>query len=139
MHGLTMNAPLTVPVIGRRARTLFGDKRITTRLPDRNIHRYRFDEMMTRAMRLAVALRSRGVGRGDRVATLGWNHSQHLEVYYAVPAIGAVLHTLNLRLHPDDLTYIVNDAQDSVLFVDESVLPLWQQLKDRVNIQHVIV
>src|SRR6185369_14008143 len=76
---------------------------------------------------------------GDRVATLSWASQEHLEAYLAIPSIGAVLHTLNLRLHPDDLSYIVNDASDRVLIVDESLLPLYEKFRDRVNIENVIV
>ncbi len=86
-----------------------------------------------------MALQDLGVKPGDRVATLSWASQEHLEAYLAIPSIGAVLHTLNLRLHPDDLTYIVNDAADRVLIVDESLLPLYEKFRDRVNIEHVIV
>src|SRR5882757_9998809 len=90
-------------------------------------------------VRRAVALQDLGVKPGDRVATLSWAGQEHLEAYLAIPSIGAVLHTLNLRLHPDDLTYIVNDAADRVLILDESLLPLYEKFRDRVNIEHVIV
>ena len=95
--------------------------------------------MIDRVRRLAVALRALGVRSGDRVATLQWNSQAHLEAYLAMPAIGAVLHTLNLRLHADDLSYIVNDAADRVLIVDESLLPIYDKFRDRVKIEHVIV
>ena len=76
---------------------------------------------------------------GHRVATLAWASHQHLEAYYAIPSIGAVLHTLNLRLHHDDLAYIVNDADDRVLIVDESLLDLWDSIRPRVKVEHVLV
>src|SRR5207237_48724 len=85
------------------------------------------------------ALTSLGVKSGDRIATLSWNHHQHLETYFAVPGIGAVLHTLNLRLHPEELTYIVNHAEDSVAIVDRSLLPLFDQVRSHTKIGRVIV
>src|SRR5207249_7110290 len=75
----------------------------------------------------------------DRVATLAWNHGQHLEAYYAVPLAGGVLHTLNLRLHPDELEFIVNDADDKVALVDHTLLPLWEKVAPRTRVQHTIV
>ena len=139
MKALTMDYPLTLSAIVRRAEALFGHKHVTSRLPDKSIRRHSYAEVIARARRLAVALRGLGVQPGDRVATLGWNHHQHLEAYLAIPTIGAVLHTLNLRLHPNDLTYIVNDASDHVLLVDESLLPLFEQFRSNVDIDRVIV
>ena len=110
MRGLTMDYQLTVPAILRRAEALSGHVEIVGRLPGRLVHRYRYADMIRRAKRLASALKALGVGPGDRVATLAWNHHQHLEAYFAVPSMGAVLHTLNLRLHADDLAYIVQHA-----------------------------
>src|SRR5256712_8390903 len=84
--------------------------------------------MVPRINRLAGALKRLGVKPGDRVATLAWNNNRHLELYYAVPCMGAVLHTLNLRLFPQHLEFIINDAEDKVLFVDQSLLPLLKPL-----------
>jgi len=93
-----------------------------------------------RVRRLSVALARLGVQPGDRVATLAWASQEHFEAYLAIPSMGAVLHTLNLRLHPDDLTYIVNDACDRVLLVDESLVPLFEKFRAQVpSIEHVIV
>ena len=139
MKGLMMDFHLTVPVILRRAETLFGHKQIITRLPDKSLHRYTYREMGLRSRQLAAALRKLGVVEGDRVATLCWNHYQHLEIYFAVPAIGAVLHTLNLRLSPDDLSYIVGHAEDKVLIVDQVLLPLLDKFKDRISVKQVVV
>ena len=80
------------------------------------------------------ALLDLGVEPGDRVATLGWNHGPHLEAYFGIPLMGGVLHTLNLRLHPDELAYIVNHADDRVVLVDETLLPLWEQVRPKVNV-----
>lgn len=139
MNGLMMDYPLTLDVLLRRAEALHSGKEIVTRLPDKGWHRYTYGEMAARAKRLGLALRRLGVESGDRVATLCWNHYQHMEAYFAIPLIGGVLHTLNLRLHADDLTYIVNDAEDKVLIVDQSLLPVLGSFADRVNIEHVIV
>ena len=118
MRGLIMDYQLTVPAILRRAEQLFGRKEIVTRLPDRSFHRYTYADLVRRAKQLAVALRELGLEPGDRVATFCWNHYQHLETYLGVPAAGRVVHTLNLRLHPDDLSYTANHAGDRVLIAD---------------------
>ena len=139
MNGLMMDYQLTLPAILGRAEELFGHREIVTRFPDRSIHRYAYSAFVSRAKKLAVALENLGVEKGDRVATLCWNHRQHLEAYFGVPCRGAVLHTLNLRLHPDNLAYIVDHAEDKVLLVDENLLPLFEKFKDRVNLEHVVV
>src|SRR5207244_8577683 len=105
----------------------------------RSISRATYSQVIDRVRRLAVALQDLGVKPGDRVATLAWASQERRESYLAIPAMGAVLHTLNLRLHQDDLTYIVNDAADRVLLVDESLLPLYEKFREQVNIEHVVV
>jgi fatty-acyl-CoA synthase len=139
MRGLMMDFPLTIPAIVRRAESMFGHKMVVTRRPDRTIVRHSYADVLDRAKRLAVALTGLGVRPGDRLATLAWNTHQHLEAYLAIPSIGAVLHTLNLRLHPDDVGYIVNDADDQVILLDASTLPLYEQIKARVKVKKVIV
>ena len=139
MRGLMMDFPLSIPSIIRRAETLFGSKTIATRLPDRTVVRTTYATVLGRARRLASALDGLGIRPGDRVATLAWASQQHLEAYLAIPSTGAVLHTLNLRLHHDDLIYIVNDAKDRVLLLDESLLPLWERVRPHVDIEHVVV
>ncbi|WP_029215150.1 long-chain fatty acid--CoA ligase [Kallotenue papyrolyticum] len=139
MQGLIMDYPLTLTAILQRAEQLFGTRPIVTRLPSRELHRYTYADFVERAKRLAVALRALGVQPGERVATLLWNSYQHLEAYFGIPATGAVLHTLNLRLHPDDLTYIVNHADDRVLIVDATLLPLYEQFRARIHPERVIV
>ena len=99
---------------------------------DEDIHRTSYGEMVPRINRLAGALKRVGVKPGDRVATLAWNNNRHLELYYAVPCMGAVLHTLNLRLFPQHLEFIINDAEDKVLFVDQSLLPLLKPLQGKI-------
>jgi acyl-CoA synthetase (AMP-forming)/AMP-acid ligase II len=139
MRGLMMDYPLLIPAIVRRAETLFPERKVVTRRSDRTICRSTYRQVVDRVRRLAVALRDLGVKPGDRVATLSWASQEHLEAYLGIPSLGAVLHTLNLRLHPDDLSYIVNDAADRVLIVDESLLPIYEKFRDRVNVENVIV
>jgi len=126
-----MEYQLTLPTILRRAENLFGKKEIITRLPDRSIHRYTYKDLARRAKKLAVSLQELGIRAGDRVATLSWNHYQHLEAYFAIPCMGAIIHPLNLRFSPDDLGYIVNHAEDKIIIVDESLLPLYEKFSSR--------
>ena len=139
MHGLMMDVPLTLSAIFRHAEQVFPRREIVTRRADRSIHRYTNADFSDRTRRLGRALQRLGIAPGDRVATLGWNHAQHLEAYFGVPLMGGVLHTLNLRLHPDELAYIVNDADDQVVLVDESLLSLWAQVAPKTKVRHVIV
>src|SRR5437016_13380075 len=98
-----MDYQLTLLAIMRRAETLFGHKEIVCYTPGGERSGYTYTEMIRRAKKLAVALRTLGVQSGDRVAVLAWNHYRQLVAFFGIPACGAVLHTLNLRLHPDDL------------------------------------
>ena len=134
-----MDYQLTLPVIMKRAQTLHGKKQIITSLPDKSLHRYNYSDFVVRAKKLSVALQQLGVMPGDRVATFCWNHYQHLEIYFGVPSFGGVLHTLNLRLGPDDLEYIVNHAADKVIIVDQVLLPLFDKFKSKINVKHIIV
>src|SRR5688572_13671283 len=118
MFGRMMDFPLTLTHLLDRARALHGKSEIVPRQPDRSITRPTYADLIVRCGRLAKALTRAGVKRGDRVATLMWNHQQHLEAYLAVPAMGAVCHTLNLRLHPAELGYIARHAGDKVVIVD---------------------
>src|SRR5258705_7111196 len=139
MLGLTMDYPLTLAAIARRAESLFGNRPVVSRRPDRTLHRATYSECLLRARRLAVALGRLGVRPGDRVATLCWNHDRHFEAYFAVPFLGAVLHTLNLRLHPDELACIARHAEDRLLIVDASLLPLLERFRARAAFQEVVV
>ncbi len=84
-------------------------------------------------------MRSLGVRQGDRVATFCWNHERHLHAYYGIPASGAILHTLNIRLHPDELAYIVNHADDSVVIVDKVLWPLFEPVRQRIGDRRIVV
>jgi fatty-acyl-CoA synthase len=134
-----MDYELTVEAIVRRAETLFAHKQIVTRRPDRSLHRTTYGETCRRARALGSALRALGVERGDRIATLGWNTVEHVECYLGIPISGAVVHTLNLRLHPEELAWIATHAGDRVLIVDESLLPLAEQVVPHTAIEHTIV
>ena len=133
MNGLMMDYQLTLPSLLRRAEQYNAGKEIVTRLPDRSFHRITYGESCARARALAVGLKELGLQRGDRVATLCWNHYQHHEAYIGIPCGGFVLHTLNLRLHPNDLAYIATHAGDKVVIVDKSLVPLLQQFVDRTH------
>jgi fatty-acyl-CoA synthase len=140
LTGRMMDFPLTLTHLLERARTYFPRSEVVSRNPDKSLHRYTFADFYKRACKLAHALTKLGVKPGDRVATLSWNHFRHLEVYFGVPAMGAVVHTLNLRLHPNDLAYIARHAEDSVVVVDRSLLPLFEKFAGQVpSIRHVIV
>ena len=131
MQGLMMDYPLTLHHLLERAGRLFPKKEIATRTPA-GMHRYSYGDYYLRTHRLARALERLGVEPGDRVGTLAWNTSRHLELYFAVPCFGAVLHTLNLRLPHDQLAYIINHAEDKVIFVDASLVSILEQIRRQI-------
>jgi fatty-acyl-CoA synthase len=140
LPGLMMDYPLTLTHFLERARTFFPRAEVVSRLPDGAIHRYTYADYYRRTCKVAAALTKLGLSPGDRVATLSWNHYRHLELYFAVPGIGAVLHTLNLRLHPSELAYIAAHAGDRVVVVDRSLLPLFTEFRSKLpTLEHVIV
>jgi fatty-acyl-CoA synthase len=132
-------APLTVLDIFRRGRGLFARSEAVTFTGTSSRHAT-FATVGDRAARLAAGLRHLGVGGGDRVATLCWNHQEHLEAYFAVPCMGAVLHTLNLRLAPAQLAYVINHAGDRVVIVDASLVPLLEGIRSQLTtVERVVV
>jgi fatty-acyl-CoA synthase len=139
MRGLMMDFPLTIPVLLERAARLFPAVEIVTRRPDRGVARSTWSAVHSRSRRLANALHGMGMKRGDRVATLLWNQTEHMEAYFGVPIAGGVLHTLNLRLHPDELTFIANHAGDRYLIVDDVLFHVYEKIRDRVKFERVIV
>ncbi len=139
MQSTMMQMPLSISHILERGNQLFGKREVVSRRPDKSLHRTTYAEIYQRSRQLAAALVAAGIRPGDRVATLMWNHAWHLEAYYGIPAAGAVLHTVNLRLGPDDLAYIIEDAQDRILLVDDVLLPLYEKVRDRVKLERVIV
>jgi fatty-acyl-CoA synthase len=138
MKGLMQEQPLNIPMILRHAEQMHGRKTVTTKTSD-GVSTRTFAETAERARRLMAGLQDLGVREDDRVATFCWNHQQHLETYVAAPCIGAILHTLNIRLFDQDLGYIVNHAQDSVVVVDKSLWPQWEKVAARIDsVRHVI-
>jgi fatty-acyl-CoA synthase len=128
MHGMMMDRPLLIHSLIEHAATRHADTEIVSRTVEGPIHRYSYADAHDRAKRLANALTRLGVGHGDRVATLAWNGYRHFELYYAISGMGAVCHTINPRLSPAQLDYIVNHAEDRLLFVDLTFLPLVEKL-----------
>ncbi|MCS6806986.1 MAG: long-chain fatty acid--CoA ligase [Acidobacteriota bacterium] len=132
MRGLMMDFPLTLKHILAHNEQLYGKKEIVSRTSN-GIHRYTYADFQRRVRKLANVLQQLGVRRGDRVATFAWNHYQHLELYFAIPCIGAVLHTVNLRLFSEQLVYIFNHAEDRFVFVDPSLLTLLEPIAERLK------
>ncbi len=126
-----MDTQLTLDKMLERAEKYFPKKEIVSRTAA-GIHRYTYGEYGKRTRRLASALEKLGVKRGDRVGTLAWNDHRHLEAYFAIPSMGAVLHTINIRLSKEHLTYIINNAEDKVLLIDEGLVPIIEQIKDGI-------
>ena len=131
MEGLMQDYELSLQHVLWRVERLHQKKEVVTKL-DQGVHRMTNAEMVPRINRLAGALKRLGIKPGDRVATLAFNNHRHLELYYAVPCMGAVLHTLNLRLFPQHLEFIINDAEDKVLFVDQALIPLLKPLLGKI-------
>jgi fatty-acyl-CoA synthase len=133
MLGLMMHRPLLISSLLTHAERNHSDQEVVSRRVEGDIHRYRIRDLAARARRLANALAHHGIKSGDRVGTLAWNGYRHLELYYAGSGSEAVLHTINPRLHPDQLTWIVNDAEDRILFFDLSFLPLIEAVANRMK------
>ena len=137
---LMMDYPLTLTHFFERSIRLFARKTLATRIPGRPLFRYTYAEFAERTRRLAGVLQRLGIAGGDRVATLAWNSHRHLEIYWAAPLSGAVLHTLNFRLSAQDLTYIINHAGDSVIFVDASVWPVLAPIRHHLRtVKRIVV
>jgi fatty-acyl-CoA synthase len=139
MLSTMQDGPLLISGILRHGQRVYGDSEVVTVEPGGD-RRSTFSQVAGRAERLAAALGRLGVGSGDRVGTFAWNDQEHLEAYLAVPSMGAVLHTLNIRLFPEQLAYVVNHGEDKVVIVDASVAPLLARVRDQCQtIEHVIV
>ena len=124
MHGLMMNMPLLISSLIRHAATHHGDTEIVSRLTEGGIHRYTYADAHRRAQQMANVLTQLGIQHGDRVGTLAWNGYRHFETYFAASGMGAVLHTINPRLFPEQITYIINHADDQYVFFDITFAPL---------------
>ena len=133
MNGLMMQQPLLISSLLVHAERHHGDQEIVSRRVEGDIHRCTYRDLASRSRRMAKAIAALGVKPGDRVATLAWNGYRHMELYYAVSGSGAVLHTLNPRLHPDQVVYIADHAEDQVLFFDMTFLPLIEAVAGRVK------
>ena len=134
-----MNYRLLIPDMLRRAATYFPHKEIITREGE-GVHRYTYRDLAARVNRLCNALADLGVGPGDRVGTFGWNTYRHLEAYFAPPSMGAITHTANIRLAPDDLVYIINHAGDKVMLLDPDLAPILEPLAPRLEtVEHYII
>lgn len=139
-EGLMMDDyQLSLVNLARRAEQFSTERKVVFRRPDGSVGRTTLGTCVARARRLATALSDLGIGAGDPVATLLWNQPEHLELYLAVPCMGAVLHTLNPRLRPDELAFIVEDACDRAIVVDESLLGVLETFAERHRFAHVIV
>lgn len=131
MQGLMMEYPLTLRHAFDRATRIFSRREIVTQT-EGEPHRYTYADWGKRVAQLANALKNAGVSESERIATFGWNTYQHFELYFAVPCMGAVLHTLNIRLFAEQLVYIVNNAEDKIIFVDGDLVPVLEKLADQL-------
>lgn len=129
---MMMQTPLTMTQMIRRAEKYFPKKTVVSRTAG-GIQRLTYKEIAERTRKLAESLQKLGVERGDKVGTLAWNHHRHLEAYFAIPCSGAVLHTINIRLSPQHITYIINHAEDKVLLIDPDIVPLIEKVKDKLK------
>src|ERR1700756_3096975 len=140
MLGLMQDWPLTVDKILDHARSWHGDSEIVTRSVEGPIVRTTYAEAHGRAKRMSNALQALGVQPGDRVATLAWNNARPLEAWYAIMGMGAVCHTLNPRLHPEQLCYIINHAEDKLILADLTFAPLLLAHRDKMpSVERFIV
>jgi fatty-acyl-CoA synthase len=140
MNGLMMDSQLLISSIARHAERFHGDREIVSVTADNPRHRYSFREAIERARRLANALARLGVKQGDRVATLAWNDYRHLEIYYGVSGSGYVCHTINPRLFPEQVVFIINHAEDRFICVDAMFVPLLEAVADKIpNVEGFII
>lgn len=126
-----MQTPLLLTQMIERAEKYFSKKEIVSRT-ESGITRFTYKQWAERTRRLASSLQRLGIEEGDKVGTLAWNHHRHLEAYFAIPCSGAVLHTINIRLAPQHITYIINHARDQVLLIDSDIVPLIEKIKDQI-------
>jgi fatty-acyl-CoA synthase len=139
MQGLMQDRPLALTHFFDRAERLFPEKEVVTNTP-RGLERTTYGSWAERTRRLAGVLDDLGISADGRVGTFAWNTARHLELYFAAPCSGRVLHTLNIRLFPEQLTYIANHAEDEVVFVDRSIAGLlWPLLPTLETVRHVVV
>jgi len=133
MQGLMMNTPLLISSIAEHGAKFHGGREIVSITADNPRHRYSYRECIDRAKQLANALAAMGLKQGDRVATLAWNDYRHLECYYGMSGAGYVCHTINPRLFPEQLIFIINHAEDRWIFTDVMFVPLLEAIADSVD------
>ncbi|MDP5062814.1 MAG: long-chain fatty acid--CoA ligase [Maribacter sp.] len=134
MNGLIMDYPLTTNTILKYANSAFPDKKLISYLPDGSRHQYTYGQLYKRCCQLANALRNKlGICKGDMVGTFAWNHYQHVELYYGIPGIGAVCHTINIRLSSQQTEFIINHSEDKVIFVDATLVPLLEKIAPKLE------
>ncbi len=139
-QGLMQDVPLTLPHFFQRAERLFPAKEVVSATGSGTLERTTYGQWAERTRRLGGVLDALGIADDARVATFAWNSARHLELYFAAPCTGRILHTLNLRLFPEQLTYIVNHAEDEVIFIDRSLVAmLWPLMKTFKTVRHVVV
>ena len=134
MQGLMMDTQLVVSMILRHAERNFPDREIVSITADNPAHRYTYSDCCKRTRKLANALEKLGVRQGDRVATLAWNDYRHLEAYYAIGGSGFVCHTINPRLFPEQIAFIINHAEDRFIMTDLLLVPLLEKLAPQLPI-----
>ena len=139
MRGTMMDFPLTLPTILERAGKFFPRVEIVSRKPDKSIARTCYGDFYARARRLAGALTKLGLKPGDRVASMMWNHSGHLEAFFGVPCAAGILHTLNIRLQPHEIAGIVRHAGDRFLLIDDVLLPVYEKFRAEAAFERIIV
>ncbi|MYC93878.1 MAG: long-chain fatty acid--CoA ligase [Caldilineaceae bacterium SB0661_bin_32] len=140
LSGLMMDYQLTIDRVLEHGNRLYPYKKVKTKLPDGTLHEYSYRDLYGRVKRLCNVLEGLGVQPGDRVGTFAWNNYQHVELYFGAPGAGAVVHTLNVRLFPDQLAYIINHAEDKVIFIDATLLPLMEGLGEKISgVEHFVL
>ena len=140
MHGLMMDRPLLISSLLEHAACVFGSVEIVTRTVEGPVQRHTWTDVRHRSRQVAQALQALHLREGDALATIAWNTHRHLELYYGVSGMGAVVHTVNPRLHPTQLVYVMNHAQDRALFVDLTFLPLVEAIWDKLeSVRHLVI
>jgi fatty-acyl-CoA synthase len=140
MRGLMMDYQLTLDRILEHANRMFPHKRIKTKLPNGSMHEYTYADLYKRTKKLGNVLEKLGVQPGDRVGTFAWNNFEHVEFYFGIPGAGAVCHTLNIRLFPEQLAFVINHADDKVIYVDGTLIPLMEKVVDELGgVEHFVL
>ena len=131
MNGLMMDSQLTITSIMKHADLINGKSEIVSVTGDNPLHKYTYKDAFRRVRQMANALQKVGFESGDRIATLAWNDYRHFELYYAISCSGQVCHTVNPRLFPEQIDFIINHAEDQFIFTDPMFVPLLEQLQDK--------